>query len=75
LLGHEIQISSIPKGLLSFVLAIRRRVAGPGFSPDVVDVITADTQLDPQLAASELGIRLTGIDEMIKNSSGQGRTR
>jgi uncharacterized protein YbjT (DUF2867 family) len=75
LLGHEIKISSIPKGLLSFVLAIRRRISGPGFSPDVLDVITADTKLDPQLAAEELGIRLTGIDEMIKSSLGQGRKR
>src|SRR4029077_968174 len=33
-LGHEVQISSIPKGLLSFMLAIRRRISGPGFSPD-----------------------------------------
>jgi uncharacterized protein YbjT (DUF2867 family) len=74
MLGHEVAISSIPKGLLSLLLAIQRRVSGPGFSPDVVDVITADTQLDPQIAASELGIRLTGIDEMIKNSSGQERT-
>jgi uncharacterized protein YbjT (DUF2867 family) len=77
LLGHEVRITSIPKGLLSFVLAIRRRVLGPGFSPDVLDVITADTRLDPQAAASELGIRLTGIDEMIKSSlvQGQGRKR
>ncbi len=75
LLGHEVRISSIPKGLLSFMLAIRRRVGGPGFSPDVVDVITADTQLDAQLAANELGIQLTGIDEMIKSSSDKGRKR
>ncbi len=39
---------------------------------DVLEVITADTRLDPQPAAGELGIRLTGIDEMIKNSLGQG---
>ena len=75
LLGHEVRISSISKGFLSFVLAIRRAISGPGFSPDVVDVITADTKLDPQLAASELGIQLTGIDEMIRSSSGQGRKR
>jgi uncharacterized protein YbjT (DUF2867 family) len=75
LLGREVRISSISKGLLSFMLAIRRRVSGPGFSPDVVDVITADTNLDPQSAASELGIHLTGIDEMIKSSSDQGRKR
>jgi len=72
-LGHEVRVGSIPKGLLSFVLSIRRRVSGTGFSVDVVDVITADTRLDPQPAASELGIRLTGIDEMIENSLSQGR--
>lgn len=75
LLGHEIRIRSISKGWLTLALAIRRRVSGPGFSPDVVEVITADTQLDPQVAASELGIHLTGIDEMIKSSSGLGRTQ
>ena len=47
-----------PKGLLSFALAIRQRVSGPGFSPDALEVITADTRLDPQPAASELGIEL-----------------
>jgi uncharacterized protein YbjT (DUF2867 family) len=72
-LGHEVRVGSISKGLLSFALSIRQRVSGPGFSPDVVDVITADTRLDPQPAASELGIRLTGIDEMIENSLGQER--
>jgi uncharacterized protein YbjT (DUF2867 family) len=75
LLGRQVRISSIPKGLLSFVLAIRQRISGPGFSPDVLEVITADTHLDPQPAARELGIQLTGIDEMIKNSLVQGRKR
>jgi hypothetical protein len=75
MLGHEVRVRSISKGLLSCVLAIRRRFAGTGFSVDVVDVITADTRLDPQPAASELGIRLTGIDEMIKNSLSQERKR
>ncbi len=75
LLGHEVRVRSIPKGLLSFALAIRRRVSGPGFSPDAVEVITANTRLDPRPAASELGIQLTGIDEMIKNSLGQERKR
>jgi uncharacterized protein YbjT (DUF2867 family) len=70
LLGRRVSVSSIPKGLLSFVLAIRRRISGPGFSPDAVEVITANTRLDSQPAASELGILLTGIDEMIKKSLG-----
>jgi uncharacterized protein YbjT (DUF2867 family) len=69
-LGHEVRINSISKGLLSFVLDIRQRVSGPGFSRDAVEVITANTRLDSRPAASELGIHLTGIDEMIKRSLG-----
>ncbi len=75
LLGHEVRIGSIPKGLLSLVLAIRQRIGGPGFSPDVLEVITDDTRLDPQLAANELGIRLTGIDEMIREQLGRRMKR
>jgi uncharacterized protein YbjT (DUF2867 family) len=70
LLGRRVRVNSIPKGLLSFMLAVRQRVFGPGFSPDVVEVITANTRLDSRAAASELGIQLTGIDEMIKRSLG-----
>jgi len=70
LLDRQVQISSIPKGLLSLMLTIRQRVSGPGFSPDAVEVITANTRLDSRPAASELGIHLTGIDEMIKKSLG-----
>ena len=72
LLGRHVRIGSIPKYWLSLVLAIRQHIGKPGFSRDVLDVITADTNLNPQPAASELGIELTGIDEMIKNSLGQG---
>ena len=75
LLGHQVRVSSIPKGLLSFALSVRRLISGPGFSADVVEVITADTHLDALPVASELGVRLTGIDEMIKNSLGQERKR
>jgi uncharacterized protein YbjT (DUF2867 family) len=75
ILGHEVRVSSIPKGLLSLALAIRQRFAGPGFSPDAVEVITANTCLDSRLAASELGIHLTGINEMIKKSLEQDRRK
>jgi uncharacterized protein YbjT (DUF2867 family) len=67
-MGHEVRIGSIPKKLTRCALAIRQLVAGPGFSPDALDVITADTRLDPLPAAKELGIELTGIEEMIKSS-------
>src|SRR6202030_971863 len=61
-LGRPVRVSSIPKGLLSFMLTIRRRISGPGFSADAVEVITANTRLDSRPAESELGIQLTGID-------------
>jgi uncharacterized protein YbjT (DUF2867 family) len=72
LLGRQVRIGSIPKALLSLVLAIRQRIARPGFSRDALEVITANTRLNPQPAASTLGIELTGIDEMIQNSLSQG---
>lgn len=72
LLGREVRIGSIPKTLFSLVLAIRQRIAGPGFSPDALEVVTADTRLDPRRAACKLGIQLTGIEEMIKGSLSEG---
>ena len=72
LLGREIRIGSIPKHLLSLGLAIRQCIGKQGFTRDVLEVITADTRLDPQPAASKFGIQLTGIDEMIQASLGEG---
>jgi uncharacterized protein YbjT (DUF2867 family) len=72
LLGRQVRIGSIPKSWFSLVLAIRQRLGKPGFSRDALEVITSDTGLNPQPAASALGIELTGIDEMIKDSLGQG---
>jgi NADH dehydrogenase len=72
LLGREIRIGSIPRNLLSLVLALRQRIGKPGFTRDVLEVITADTQLDPRPAASKIGIQLTGIDEMIQDSLREG---
>ncbi|MDA2934251.1 NAD(P)H-binding protein [Acidobacteria bacterium AH-259-D05] len=66
--GREIRISSIPKGLVRTVLAIRHSIAAAGFSPDALEVITVDTKLDPAPAAAEVGIQLTGLDEMIHHS-------
>jgi uncharacterized protein YbjT (DUF2867 family) len=72
LMGREVRIGSIPKTLLSLLLAIRQRMGRPGFSRDALEVITADTRMDPQPAASTIGIQLTGIDEMIQSSLGEG---
>jgi len=72
LMGREVRIGSIPKTLLSLALAIRQRIASPGFSTDALEVVTADTRLDSQPAACKLGIQLTGIDEMIQGSLREG---
>src|SRR5207253_11318395 len=72
LLGRRVRIGSIPKTLLSLVLAVRQCIAGNGFSRDVLEVITADTRLDPMPAVTKIGIQLTGIDEMIQASLGEG---
>ncbi len=75
LLGRPVRIGSISKRLIAVGLTLRGRTRGPGFSVAVLNVITADTRMDPQPAASELGIRLTGIDEMIQNCLGLERKR
>jgi uncharacterized protein YbjT (DUF2867 family) len=72
LLGREIQIGSIPKNLLSLGLAIRQCIGKSAFTRDILEVITADTRLDPRPAATKIGIQLTGIDEMIQASLGEG---
>ena len=64
--GRQIQVWSIPKKMALFAVAIRQRIGRGGLSLDALDVITANTSLDPQPAARELGIHLTGIDEMIR---------
>jgi nucleoside-diphosphate-sugar epimerase len=68
-LGRRAQIASIPKGLLRVGLRLRKMTGKRhGFSADALEVVTANTQLDPAEAATALGIELTGIDEMIKSS-------
>jgi uncharacterized protein YbjT (DUF2867 family) len=66
--GRQIRVWSIPKKMASFAVAIRQRTGRGGLSLDALDVITANTNLDPQPAARELGIHLTGIDQMIESS-------
>jgi uncharacterized protein YbjT (DUF2867 family) len=67
-LGHDVRVSSVPKGLMRFALQIGKLIGKRGFSVDALDVITADTRLDPAEASRELRIRLTGVDDMIRSS-------
>jgi uncharacterized protein YbjT (DUF2867 family) len=68
LLGRPVRIRSIPRRLVWLALATRRRLRGPGFSPDALHVITTDTRMDPAPAVAELGLVLTGMDDMIRHS-------
>lgn len=66
--GRRIRIVSVPTPPVRLALSILRRVAARGVSPDVLEVLTTDTRVDPAAAARELGIALTGLDDMIRHS-------
>jgi NADH dehydrogenase len=68
LAARRVRVWTVPTGLVRLGLALRRRLAGPGFSPDTLEVITTDTRLDPAPAAAALGLFLTSLDEMIRHS-------
>jgi uncharacterized protein YbjT (DUF2867 family) len=68
LAGRRVRVWPVPTRLVRLGLALRRRLAGPGFSPDALEVITTDTSLDPAPAAAALGLGLTSLDEMIRHS-------
>jgi uncharacterized protein YbjT (DUF2867 family) len=70
LLDCRIRIISVPRPPVRLALAILRRVGFRGFSPDALDVLTTDTKVDPAPAARELGIELTGLDDMLLHSVG-----
>lgn len=66
--GRTVRIRSVPWYLVRLALMLRPRLAGPGFSPDALEVVTTDTRIDPAPAAAALGIALTGVDDMIRQS-------
>jgi len=68
LMGRRIRIVPVPVWPVRLAVAIARQVSGRGFSPDALEVLTTDTKLDPAPAARELGITLTALDDMIRES-------
>jgi NADH dehydrogenase len=66
--GRRIRIVPVPVLPLRHALRVVRRIAGRGFSPDALHVLTTDTRLDPAPAARALGIELTPLDRMIERS-------
>ena len=68
ILGRDVRVGSVSKSLMRMALQLGKLVGKRGFTVDALDVITTDTRLDPAEAARELGIELTGVDDMIRSS-------
>jgi nucleoside-diphosphate-sugar epimerase len=68
LMGRRVRIVPVPARPVRLALKVARRVAGRGWSPDALDVLTTDTRLDPTPATRALGIELTPLDRMIQRS-------
>jgi uncharacterized protein YbjT (DUF2867 family) len=66
--GGRVRIVALPASPLRLALRVVRGVTGRGFSPDVLEVLTTDTRLDPLPAARALGLELAPLDRMIERS-------
>ncbi len=67
--GHGVRIRSVPAAPLRALLALRRRLLGPGFDPDALEVLLTDTRVDAGVAAAAaaaLRIRPTPLDATIR---------
>ncbi len=70
--GHALRIGSLPSAPLRLLLRVRRALFGPGFDADALEVLLADTRVDPAPAARALGLELTPLPETIRRSLGIG---
>jgi len=68
LVGRRVRILPVPVWSARLGLAIVHRAGRPGFSADALEVLTTDTRIDPARAVRELGLTLTPLDEMIRES-------
>ncbi len=66
--GAQPRIHHMPAFLLRPVAALRTWVLGPGFSPDVLEVLLTDTTVDAAGSARELGISLGPLDVTLQRS-------
>jgi NADH dehydrogenase len=68
LIGRNPYVVPVPVALVRVLLGLRTKLFGPGFSPDVIDVMLADSRFDPAPAAKALGIELRPLDETLAHS-------
>ena len=66
--GRRVRIVPVPVGLVRLALAVGRRLGRHGLSPDALEVLTTDTRVDPAPAVHALGLALTTLDAMIRES-------
>jgi NADH dehydrogenase len=73
LLGRPIRVLPVPTGPVRYLMRLRTRLFGPGFSPEVLEVMMTDTRIDPEPAARELGISLTPLDTTLRHGTDPGQ--
>lgn len=71
-LGRRVRIVSLPLPLARLALTAAWRLGATPFSPDALEVVTADTRIDPSPAAKALGVALTPLATMLDESLASG---
>ena len=66
--GRSVRIRSAPLWVMRLLLRLRGLTSGPGLSVDALEVITADTEVDPKPAAEVFGLELTSLEPMLRRS-------
>ena len=66
--GRTPMLVPVPVAVVRIALHLRERLLGPGFSPEVLDVILDDVRIDPKPAAKALGIALHPLDETLERT-------
>jgi NADH dehydrogenase len=66
--GREIRLRSVPGGVVRALVALRTRLLGPGFSPDVLEVLLTDTVVDLAPARTALGFEPTSLATTLRRS-------
>jgi uncharacterized protein YbjT (DUF2867 family) len=66
--GRAPIVLPVPDALVRAALGVRGMLFGPGFSPEILDVLLDDVRLDPQPAAKALGVELRPLDETLRRT-------
>jgi len=66
--GRAPLLLPVPVAVVRLALGLRERLLGPGFSPEVLDVILDDVRLDPGPAAKACGVSLHPLDETLERT-------